>query len=140
MCRIDYADDSEGQWLTEPHEVTSRKPHKCEDCGREIAKGERYYSGAWVGEFGLTPLSMCSQCVVAGRWLKKVCGGHFWPGVIEELQEHLDEEPDLYSRPLDLLVKLGKDHRQFHGQLVPVERVERLTKKAVALVPASAHA
>ncbi|MGD9798876.1 MAG: hypothetical protein AB7H43_14475 [Acidimicrobiia bacterium] len=147
MCRIDYADDEGGFWREEPHEVTARKDHRCGDCGRTIAKGEPYTRGVWLmpGE-GHMAVSMCSQCVHAGRWLRKVCGGHFWPGVIEELQEHWDEEFELRSPGLArLLVATGKSNHtmgrkpwEWKGALVPVETVDRWVDAALAKVPAGA--
>lgn len=139
MCRIDYADDKGGFWREELHEARTRKEHRCSDCSRLIEKGETVTRGTWLmpGE-GFTSVVMCGQCVAAGRWLKKVCGGHFWPGVIEELEEHSDEEPDLCSPALRLLIDLGKRHWNFRGHLVPVERVRTLTGRAIDSVPEAA--
>jgi hypothetical protein len=138
MCRIDYAED--GQWLTPPHEVRARKEHRCEDCGRTIAKGEPYNVCSYLseGDFGTT--KMCVHCHAAGRWLRVVCGGHFYPGVLEELWEHWDEEYDLRSHGLGRLVLWGRrDWRRGDGDLVDLAVVDRWVDAALARVPASAR-
>lgn len=138
MCRIDYAGD--GIWLKEPAERTAAKDHQCGDCGRTISKGERYYYGVWLDEgVDLTTVKMCAHCVAAGFWLTKVCGGHLWPGVIEELREHWDEEWDLRSHGLGRLVLIGEHKWERHGTLVPVVDVSRWAREAVDRVPASAR-
>lgn len=139
MCRIEWADDEGGMWREELHEARTRKDHRCSDCSRPIEKGETVTRGTWLmpGE-GFTTVVMCGQCVAAGKWLRAVCGGHFWPGVLEELEEHWDEEPDLRSHGLGRLVKVGKARWTRNGQLVPVETVKAWTERAIARVPASA--
>ena len=139
MCRVDYDDGDEGFWRTKPHMVKARKEHRCGDCGRDIAKGEHYWSGVWLAYGSHSPMKMCVQCHTAGRWLRVVCGGHFWPGVIEELEEHWDEEWELRSHGLGRLVKVGKSRWQRNGELIPVATVNRWVDSALSRVPESAR-
>lgn len=136
MCRIDYADD--GQWLKPPGDRRAIKDHRCEDCGRVITKGETYTYCVYLaeGDFGTT--KMCAQCNAAGRWLRVVCGGHFYPGVIEELREHWDEECDLRSHGLGKLVLYGENRWKRGDGLVDLDLIDRWTTQALSRVPAQA--
>lgn len=139
MCRIDY-DDSDGWWREEPHEVIARKGHRCDDCGRTIESRERYTRGCWLtpGE-GFTTIAMCQQCVAAGRWLVKVCGGHFWPGVIDELREHLEDERETFGCPaLEQLVAVGRSGWRQGDDLVQIEEINRWVDEALAAAPPEA--
>jgi len=60
MCMLD---DSEGHvtMLSEADPV-ARKAHKCKECGREIALGERYHVDRFIWEVsGLTTRSEATQ-------------------------------------------------------------------------------
>lgn len=142
MCRIDY-DDCDGVWLAEPHDVKARQDHTCLDCGRTIAKGETYTYGSWATEGTVMVCKMCAQCVAAGAWLRKVCGGHFWPGVIEELREHWDVSwwggKGYRSLGLGRLVIAGETRWKRNGELVPVERVKAWAADALRHVPETAE-
>lgn len=139
MCRIDFADD--GVWLTPPGERTARKEHCCDDCGRTIDPFERSHYGVWKdgeGSGGVFTVKMCAQCVTAGRWLRKVCSGHLWPGVLEELVEHWDEEWDLRSNGLRWLIVCGQARWQRRGRLVSPVLVAQWVDRALTKVPAGA--
>lgn len=141
MCRIDDYDDYGGHWLEPLHEVKARKDHSCHDCGRIIAKGETYTYGSWIStEFdGVSSVKMCAHCVAAGKWLRDVCGGHMWPGVMEELVEHWDEERwQLGSIALGRLIILGRARWKRHGRLVDVDHVKDLVRQALTRVPEDA--
>lgn len=118
MCRIDDAEG--GDWLTAPTVRKAAKEHRCDDCQRTIAVDERYYYATWKDdEFdpGIATIKMCGQCVAAGRWLTKVCGGFMWPAVREELEEHWDEEWELRSNGLLWLITCGAAGWQRRGAL-----------------------
>lgn len=131
MCRIDYADD-EGRWMVAPTVRKAAKEHKCGDCGRLIVKGEHYTYAKWLdGVFHA--IHMCQQCIAAGGWLKVVCKGHLYPGVVEELREHWDEEWKLRSLGLGRLVKYGeRGWRSLRSdELVSVALIERWVEDGV---------
>lgn len=137
MCRIEDA-DSDGWWLIEPHDVKARKDHNCGDCGRTIAKGETYTYGSWADGGTVLAMKMCAQCVVAGHWLMHVCGGHFWPGVVEELREHWEEDTVYRSVGLGRLIIGAKRHWRRNGQLIPIEQVSGWVDSALEHVPSLA--
>lgn len=138
VCRIEYADDCYGFWREEPHQASARKEYRCSDCGRSIVKGERYTSGVWLDtdDHSHTALHMCLQCVEAGAWLRKVCGGHFWPGVLEELEEHWQEEFEYRSFGLGRLVLYGqRKWQRSDGCLVSVDAVRGWVDQALTRIP-----
>jgi hypothetical protein len=136
MCRIDYADECDGLWFLEPGPRRARKAHHCQDCGRTIEPGETYTYGKGLSEGDFFVAKMCEQCVAAGRWLVKVCGGHFWPGVVEELVEHWEEEPDYRSLGLGRLIVGARRHWRIHGRLATVEEIDRWVTHGLTHCPA----
>ncbi len=71
--------------LSQNDMVVARKPHKCCECHREIAKGSRYerISGKWDGEF--SAYKTCLDCVEIRYGLS--CGpvglGNLWYEIAE---------------------------------------------------------
>lgn len=79
---------------------TARKPHRCHECSRAIAKGERYSRTAsvWEGDF-FTNVA-CMHCAVArvivdyySEWYSE----GYYGGLAEYLSEHADH---VWSRRL----------------------------------------
>jgi hypothetical protein len=78
----------------EPAEVftssspTARKPHKCCECRREIAVGEKYSldAGRWGGDW--QKFRTCGDCLS----IRKVffCGGFEYETVLEHVGEHIN--------------------------------------------------
>jgi hypothetical protein len=129
MCRVDCC-DYESECLTAPHQVTARKEHKCINCGGTIAKGESYETRTWVSDGSMFIVKYCARCVIAGRWLNDVCGGYLWGDwqILEDLQEHWDEEPQFRCRSLALLIAAMR--RGWKG--TTPRKVEGLTRYATA--------
>lgn len=119
--------------------VTARKAHKCEECLKEIAKGERYTRGSGInvcGEFGCWVTH--TDCLAAIREQMELgeCPGDEWwslhevvwdmdpaglrafaldyPAVYERFREELEEHD---RAPLDHFVWDGA-----HPQYVPQRR------------------
>lgn len=69
-------------------EVKGRKEHKCSECLRAIAIGERheYVKGLWEGDFD--QFRTCSECVLLRESLKIDCFGH--GQLMDELDDHRD--------------------------------------------------
>jgi hypothetical protein len=149
MCRIDN-DDSDYDTLVDERWPVAAWPHHCMDCRRTIERDEKYlrqvWGTYWEEEECLNPedldfvpeserdrclTEMCAHCVAAGVWLNAVCGGHMWPGVGEELEEHQDES-DLYrSEGLRLLVDGWYGRWHSDGVLIPVATVEQWVSDAL---------
>jgi hypothetical protein len=130
MCMVDYG--GTGSWLQEPHEVRARKDHRCDNCWRQIVKGESHHTGVWKesGEDGLLAFRYCVFCVTAGWWLDRVCGGHLWGGtaISDDLSEHWLEETQFRCRSFALL--LAAMGRRWEG--TSLKNVQSLTKYATA--------
>lgn len=120
MCMIDGAEGSE--FGGHVHHK-ARKPHWCEECGREISCGERYRyaSGKACGYFWTS--KMCEHCEVAAAWLIKNCRGFVYAGVIEDLQEHAEQQFGM----LRLVVGAKRQWRSFAdpAKLMPVQPYPR---------------
>lgn len=139
MCRIDDY-DSYGTWLKDLKLRIARKEHRCGDCGRTIAKGEQYTYGVWLEEGDFFTVKVCAHCVTAGHWLTRICGGHLWPGVVEELEEHWDEERwSLGSYALGQLVVLARRRWHRQGTLIDLDRLTAITERAINRVPEEAR-
>lgn len=90
MCSLDGADPCDVY-----HAVmrTAAKPHKCYECGNQIAKGTRYETATMLYDGRWTTCRTCPHCLAAARWLELVCGGYLHGGLSEELEEHWSEDP-----------------------------------------------
>lgn len=131
MCRIEGCDP----WNFFHDEIRkAAKPHRCCECGRTIAKGEQYTHSVGKMDDRMSTYRQCQHCVVAAHWLQVTCSGWLFEGILEELVEHWEEEPDLRSWTLGRLI-VGM-RRQWRDGAAPVP------DKAVieASIPALAHA
>lgn len=94
MCMIDYADEGAFSVYRASRPV-ARKEHRCEECGRTIPKGERYFYAFGVTDGYGCSFYYCAHCEVACDWLAKNCGGFIHGGnaVTEDIHEHIEEYP-----------------------------------------------
>lgn len=90
MCRID---DGDTPAVSRSKVSRARKPHRCGECGREIAIGESYRYGFLVDMGEAMSFHTCAHCGVACQWLGHNCGGSVYEQVLEEIVEHAEEYP-----------------------------------------------
>lgn len=89
MCMADMSDG--GPEVHRAKIVRARKAHRCDECGRPIAAGERYeyvfsiFEGDWYTNH------TCVHCVEVRRWLDVACRGWIYTAVHEDIREHWDE-------------------------------------------------
>jgi hypothetical protein len=69
---------------------TARKAHRCTECGRDIAPGERYENHVVKQEGCVDTYKTCRHCMAARKWLVRVCRGYVMGMVLEDLAEHID--------------------------------------------------
>jgi len=88
MCMIDDAEPSE--FYSERRPV-AKKNHTCDECGRTILPGEKYYSSSGKHEGYFCYSKMCAHCEIGANLLITHCGGFVWEGVLDDLVEHIHE-------------------------------------------------
>lgn len=96
------------------HYPTARTEHRCEECGRTIAKGERYSRTASVWESEFFTNVACLHCAIARFIVDAGCdyyGEQFYGG----LAWHLPECGDLDVWVLRLTVGVKRRWQRFDG-------------------------
>lgn len=119
MCMID---DTEGWKVHSEVERTARKPHKCGECQREIAVGEKYLfaKGLPYDGDGWEQFKTCLQCRAAAKWLVNVCSGYLYNGVLEELEEHWEENASYHSLWLGrAIIGMRRKWKRSDGSMMP---------------------
>lgn len=123
MCSIDFDE------LPTVHSTTerkARKPHKCSECCRVIAIGERYRNFFCVFEGRASTSKTCEHCCVGQDWLIENCDGYLVEGLMDEVQEHADEYPDIRFGMLRLRVGIRRKWARFDGMgLMPLPPMPR---------------
>lgn len=122
MCRIDDGDPV--TTLTRAVKRKARKAHKCDECRRIIAPGERYEYTTFMWEGDFTEHKICDRCQVGADWLIKNCGGFIYQEIDEEIEEHAQE----YGKPLAiplrrLVVGMRRKWEAFGGGLMPLPKM-----------------
>lgn len=129
MCRIDDCDRSE--FMSTSYQRAA-KIHRCYECGRDIAKGERYRRTFTVTEGSAGTFLMCGHCEAAAGWLLRECGGFMFDQVAEELAEHAEEYPHVADALAPLVAGI-RARWQCDGALMAVPSVpEATTRELVA--------
>lgn len=118
MCRIDDCD--ERVEVFQEYDRVGRKEHRCSECRRTIAAGEKYHYEFGKLEGDPVTYRTCSHCMVARQWLRANCGGWIYEGVIQEICDHAVEYPDI-AAPLKSIVS-GANAKWLStgGNLMPV--------------------
>lgn len=118
MCMIDGA-EKYSIWK-EKTITKARTEHKCDECGRAIAKGETYtiYKGFSDGEWSTHPI--CRHCIVACGWLRVTCHGFIHTCVLEDIEEHARE-----YRRFDLYRLVVGMRRKWKGGLMRVPKLPK---------------
>ena len=94
MCAIDYAAETNWVELTNVIVKKARKTHCCDECGRQIFPGESYRYETGLNDGYFETYKRCDHCAVAANWLIAQCGGFVTCGILEDLEEHLNEVED----------------------------------------------
>lgn len=122
MCMIEWADETYRVW--NKVQRAARKPHRCDECYREIGVGEMYQYVTGLHSGGWDTWHTCAHCAWASEWLMKQCRGYLHGGVLEDLEEHWHEDPLLAT--LDLgrrIVGMRRKWKGFSTELLPLERL-----------------
>jgi hypothetical protein len=127
MCRIEDAEP--WSWYNQ-EQRRAAKEHTCTECRRIITKGETYDYAVGKYDSYISTFKTCQHCTAARAWLTAACGGWLYAGVLEELQEHWDEEPELRSTMLQRLIA-GMQER-WEGRVVPDVELVRASVPVMA--------
>lgn len=85
MCMIDDSDET--QCWNEVHR-RARKDHHCEECGRQIARGETYWHSSGVTDHRGWDVKTCEHCHVISNWLTVNCSGFIHGDQVEDFSNH----------------------------------------------------
>jgi hypothetical protein len=116
MCRVDYYD--EYALTLSSSTPLARKEHVCNECRRVVQPGEVYERIVMLCDGDFETAKTCTECVEARKWLLQECGGFIVGQVLEELEEHWDEEVELRSWWLARLI-VGMRHKWKYRRIVP---------------------
>jgi hypothetical protein len=123
MCMFDDADPND--WYSEEWRK-ARKPHKCCECGREIAVGEKYLRASCGGNGSVNTYKQCAHCTEAGKLLLRKCSGYVFGLIGKDLAEHVDAIYPWSGQAARLVVGIRRRWKNFAGSAllpVPVVRV-----------------
>lgn len=112
-CYCDY----EPLTILSERRPEARRAHKCCDCGRPIAAGERYESVTGVGDGGLVTYKTCGRCVSVREWVAAHIPCFCWAygNLSEDVRDALyfyDDVPGL---------RFGAGRRYLRGTIEPLE-------------------
>lgn len=130
MCMV--GDDDYWEFYNE-YTPRAKQDHVCGECGRTIAKGERYRTQGGKNDGQFEWHKTCLHCDAASKWLVVVCEGWIFGARQEDFLSHVvGEEKYVRSRPLTRLVRwMVADWRDRAGELRPIEDVQAVTSEAI---------
>lgn len=70
----------------------ARKRHRCSECRRVIAIGERYLVEAVASDGCVRTHRTCTHCCVVRKWLCNTCGGWAYTYIEEDLRQHIERQ------------------------------------------------
>lgn len=86
MCMFDY--DGICTVLSS-HFRTANKHHKCSECCRQIAVGEKYLVEGLLFEGEKSTHKTCAHCMKVREYLLRECGGFVYGMIEEDISEHV---------------------------------------------------
>lgn len=86
MCMVDMADGM-SVVLHSSHRKAN-KEHRCGECRRAIAPGEKYLNEGLLWEGEKSTHKTCRHCEVVRDWLVGECGGFIYGEIEEDIREH----------------------------------------------------
>lgn len=130
MCMV--GDDDYWEFYNE-YTPKAKVEHTCGECGRTIAKGERYRTQGGKSDGYFEWHKTCLHCDAASKWLMVVCEGWIFTRRQEDFLEHIvGTEKYLRTAQLTRLVRwMRADWRDRNGDLRSVDDVQELTALAI---------
>jgi len=118
------------------YSVTMRraaKPWRCDECYRDIERGETYRYSCGLSEYGWETFRICAHCTEAVRWLDAVCSGWMHHATKDDLWNHIGGD-ESYERTAPLIRLFRWEDARWRdrtGNLRPVADVAALTDRAI---------
>lgn len=125
MCMIDACDERVTRINSGEYRV-ARKEHRCMECRRPIAAGERYHYETFVSDGRFADHKTCAHCMIARAWLSAECGGWAYGMVREDIEEHA--EGGGYGFGVKFLaVGMARKWKRKDGRPWPIPRLPKTT-------------
>lgn len=127
MCDARLGDSDRCEWWSTWHTASGRgRPKHCHECGRVVAKGERYQRSGSLYDGVVSTDICCAHCVVVREWCSRTCGGWIATEAIAALVgEHVEDEE--HTDEVSLVLVAGTRCRWTppDGSLMPVPVLPR---------------
>ena len=113
MCMIDNA-DGYPEFLSQYHPV-AKKTHRCGECHRCIAPGEKYRYAAGKQDGDFWTAKICAHCELGAKLLDEQCGGFLFAGIQEDLEDHMHEILPWSYRAARIVAGMRRKWQRFDG-------------------------
>jgi hypothetical protein len=117
-----FDDTDETVKMLSASDPVATKPHKCQECGRDIEPGERYHVDRFVWEGEIESHKTCAHCMVVRKWLQDECGAFAYDYVQECLREHIDYKGNCPMSAYRMAVGMKWKWRTPRGKLLPIPK------------------